>query len=387
MGHGVTGAERGFPVEEFRHRVARAQREMQHAELAALLLTTEPEVRYFTGFLTRFWESPTRPWFVVLPASGLPVAVIPSIGVHLMSQTWLTDIRHWPAPDDDDNGVGLLAETLSEVVPGDGRIGLADARGSHVRMPLADLETLRQRLAPRRFVGDARITDRLRAHKSPSEIAKIAEAARIAGRAFDRVSDYAKPGQPLDAVFRRFQMTCLEEGADWVPYLAGASGKGGYRDVISPATSERLGKGDVLMLDTGVMWDGYFCDFDRNFSLGAPTDAVAEAHGLLIDATSAAFSAARIGNTFADLFAAMAQVLGDRRAPGRLGHGVGMQLTEGGSILARSEDVIEPGMVIALEPCISMAEGKIMVHEENIVVQENGAQWLSSPAPREIRQI
>ncbi|MEL6280767.1 MAG: aminopeptidase P family N-terminal domain-containing protein, partial [Pseudomonadota bacterium] len=57
--------ERGFPAEEFRARVARAQQRMAAADLEALLLTTEPDVRYFTGFLTRFWESPTRPWFLL----------------------------------------------------------------------------------------------------------------------------------------------------------------------------------------------------------------------------------------------------------------------------------------------------------------------------------
>jgi Xaa-Pro aminopeptidase len=69
-------------------------------------------------------------------------------------------------------------------------------------------------------------------------------------------------------VFRRFQMLCLEEGADWVPYLAGAAGQGGYFDVISPATDAPLAPGDVLMLDTGAIRDGYFCDFDRNYSVG-----------------------------------------------------------------------------------------------------------------------
>ena len=70
----------GFRDAEFRARCARAQELMDQAGLAALLLTTEPEIRYYTGFLTRFWESPTRPWFVVLPAKGAPIAVIPSIG-------------------------------------------------------------------------------------------------------------------------------------------------------------------------------------------------------------------------------------------------------------------------------------------------------------------
>lgn len=67
---------RGFEPAEFAARAERAQVMMNAAGLSALLLTTETDVRYFTGYLTRFWESPTRPWFLILPAVGKPVAVI-----------------------------------------------------------------------------------------------------------------------------------------------------------------------------------------------------------------------------------------------------------------------------------------------------------------------
>ena len=60
---------------------------------------------------------------------------------------------------------------------------------------------------------------------------------------------------------------CLDEGADWVSYLAGVSEQGGYSDVISPAKDAPLVAGDVLMLDTGVVYDGYFCDYNRNFAV------------------------------------------------------------------------------------------------------------------------
>ena len=75
--------------------------------------------------------------------------------------------------------------------------------------------------------------------------------------------------------------------------------------MISPATDAPLAKGDVLMLDTGLVREGYFCDFDRNFSVGPPSAAVADAHATLIAATSAGFDAARPGATAADLFHAM----------------------------------------------------------------------------------
>jgi Xaa-Pro aminopeptidase len=48
---------KGFPAQEFKTRVAKAQAYMAQQGLDAILLTTEPDVRYFTGYLTQFWES------------------------------------------------------------------------------------------------------------------------------------------------------------------------------------------------------------------------------------------------------------------------------------------------------------------------------------------
>ena len=212
---------RGFDTQEFIARTERAQDLMATAGLSALLLTTEPEVRYFTGFLTRFWESPTRPWFVIVPASGPPVAVIPSIGAALMEQTWIDDIRTWSAPTPGDDGLTLLADTLRETVPQGETIGCPDGIETHIRMPLADLTRLGGMIGRRRIASDKGILRRMRMIKSQAEIAKIETACAIAGRAFARVPEIATAGTPLDQVFRRFQMLCLDEGADWVPYLGG----------------------------------------------------------------------------------------------------------------------------------------------------------------------
>ena len=231
----MTAALRGFERAEFEARTRRAQTLMADAGLSALLLTTEPELRYFTGYLTRFWESPTRPWYLIVPASGDPVAVIPSIGGALMAKTWLDDIRTWTSPDLQDDGVSLLADTLIEFVMADGLIGVPDGHETHVRMPLADFERLRNCLGSRRLVGDSGIMRTLRMIKSSAEIVKIETACEIAARAFARVPEIASAGVPLEVVFRKFQMLCLEEGADWVPYLAGGAEAGGYGDVISPA--------------------------------------------------------------------------------------------------------------------------------------------------------
>jgi Xaa-Pro aminopeptidase len=379
--------QRGFARAEFLARTARVQAAMAEHDLSALLLTTEPQIRYFTGFLTRFWESPTRPWYLVVPATGEPIAVIPGIGAHLMGQSWISDIRTWSAPDYTDDGIGMLADAVRQTVPDKGQIGVPDGMETHVRMPLADLTRLKMQIGRRDLVTDQGVMRQQRLVKSDAEIAKIAHACAIAGRAFARVPEIARAGVPLETVFRQFQMLCLDEGADWVPYLAGAAGQGGYGDVISPATETPLAAGDVLMLDTGLVWDGYFCDFDRNFSVGAPSPAVQSAHHRLIDATHAGHAAAVPGATAADVFHAMDGVLTGGQGvsdAGRLGHGLGMQLTEWPSLIPADDCVLQPGMVLTLEPGISLPDGQIMVHEEDIVIRDGAAEYLSPPAQHDI---
>ena len=347
---------------------------MRDAGVGALLLTTEPEVRYFTGYLTRFWESPSRPWFLVVPASGRPIAVIPSIGAALMRSTWVQDIRTWSAPNPIDDGVTLLADTLKEV---GGPVGVPSGYETHVRMPLADFCRV-QDLSGQSFVGDGGIVAALRAIKSDAEIAKIADICAIAGRAFDRMYEIAGEGVPLSRVFRDFQRLLLEEGADFVPYMSGGADQDGYGDVISPAADTPLRKGDVMMLDTGAVRDGYFCDFDRNFAIGTASEAARRAHTRLIDATQTAFDLARPGIRACDLWKAMADIVGAGEGTGRLGHALGMQLTEGLSLTAMDETVLAPGMVLTLEPVTQVTDGKIMVHEENIVITDGPARALSA---------
>lgn len=365
---------RGFSEEEHRARVDCAQAAMDRLGLSALLLTTEPDIRYFTGFFTRFWESPSRPWFVVLPMVGDPIAVIPSIGAALMGRTWLRDIRTWTAPNPVDDGVSLLGKTLHEVARG-GKVGIPSGPETHLRMPLADFGRLQG--VGIDFGDDDGIVAHLRAVKSEAEIAKIAQSCAIAGRAFTRIGEVARAGVAMTEVFRGFQRLLLDEGADWVPYVAGGAGPLGYADVISPADETPLSEGDVLMLDTGALWDGYFCDFDRNFAIGEANPRAEAAWAHLVEAVEAGEAVARPGARARDVWAAMARIVGAGETAGRLGHGLGMQLTEGLSLTARDDTELEPGMVITLEPGIETAEGIFMVHEENLVIREDGPQRLS----------
>ena len=381
---------RGFATDEYQNRLARAQQMMATSGLDALFLTTETDVRYFTGFLTRFWESPTRPWYVIILQSGKPIAVIPSIGAALMAKTWIADIRTWSAPDLQDDGLSLLSDTLHEVIGQNAKIGVPFGHETHIRMPHADFLRLQQLCPSLHFADDGEVMRRLRLIKSAAEISKIQTACDIAGRAFDRVGEIAGKGIALSDIFREFQRLCLSEGADWVPYLAGGKGPMGYDDVISPASDAPLLSGEVMMLDTGLVYDGYFCDYDRNYVVGTPSPEITSAWDKLLAATSAGREAARPGNTAADIYHAMDRVLTGGTgggAAGRLGHGLGMQLTEWPSFIPGDKTELCAGMVITLEPGLTMPDGSVLVHEDDFVLTTDGVRQLSAPAPQQIWTI
>ena len=372
-----------FPTAEFETRMMFVQSAMADAGMDAILLCTEAELRYFSGFRTQFWQSPTRPWFLVLPQRGEPIAVIPEIGADLMARTWVNDIRTWASPDPVDDGVSLLAGVLS----GFDKVGLPMGEEASLRMPLRDFTRVREQSGVE-FVDCSDLIKAIRIVKSDAEIAILRDICNIGSAAFDRAADLFHAGQPLSEAFRTFKIALLQAGADDVPYLVGAAGQGGYGDVISPPDDTPLAKGDILMLDTGATLRGYFCDFDRNFAINQCTDTAKQAYDTLWQATEVGLQNAKAGVTCAQLFKTMNSALGDAGSNvGRLGHGLGIQLTEYPSIAPFDHTVLQPGMVMTLEPSLNITKGKMMVHEENILITEDAPVLLTKRAAPEMQVI
>ena len=382
---------RGFPPAEFEARVARAQRMMREHEFDTLLLTTEAQLRYFTGFLTQFWESPTRPWFLLLPAEGKPVAVIPTIGLAGMRETWVEDIRAWPSPQPDDDGVTLLASAIRELPRRFGCLGVTLGCEGRLRMPLLDFRRLRSLLPGLDMVDCAEPLLRLMSVKSAAEIDKIRHVCEIASDSFEALPGFAASGQSEREIVRAMRIDLLQRGVDHTPYIVAASGADGYGDIIMGPRDRQLQPGDVLIIDTGSVYDGYFCDFDRNFAFGHASDTARRVYDTVYRSTDAGFAASRPGATTSDVWRAMWSVLeaGGARGNdvGRMGHGLGAQLTEWPSLTASDQTRLEPGMVITLEPGMEFAAGKMMVHEENIVITESGAEYLSRRAAAQLPVI
>lgn len=383
---------RGFPVVEYEARVAKARKQMHINEMDGIVLTTPQNFRYFSGFNSQFWESPTRPFFIVVPRKGKPVGVVPSIGGPALETTWITDIRTWPAPCPEDDGVSLLDSVLSSLPRRFGRIGWEMGRESIIRMPIVDFDRLRENISGIEFVDASPLIWGLRMVKSSLEIDKVREACRIGSDTFDRFLQCANFGDTEVDMAREFRKAAFECGADNAPFVSVCSGPGGYSQIIAGPQEISQTDGQIMFIDTGLQFDAYFCDFDRNFAFGQINSEAKRTHDAVWCATQAGIDAARPGITSEDLWAAQNKVLETAGAlsannAGRSGHGLGLHLTEPPSNMPGDSTVLKPGMIMTIEPGMEYAPGKMIVHEENLVITEDGCELLTRRAPREMPVI
>ncbi|MDP6727314.1 MAG: Xaa-Pro peptidase family protein [Gammaproteobacteria bacterium] len=379
---------RGFDISEYENRLDSIQRLMHSQKMDAILLTTQVDIEYYTGFKTQFFQSPTRPWYVLIPSDNKPKAIIPTIGESGMRQTWLDDIRTWTSPNPKDDGISLLLATIKSLTSKYKCLGVPKSQESTLRMPLDDYEGLINSLSGIEIKDANKILRQVRVVKSSAEIDKIRHICQLTSQGFIELIDLLKAGDSERENCQRFKQCLLALGVDDSPYIVAGSGKDGYGSIIMGPGDKIIEEGDLFIIDTGSVFDSYFCDFDRNFAFGHICDEVKKAYKVVFDATDAGFSAAQVGNTTSDVFHAMNDVLQKGGAlgnsVGRLGHGLGLQLTEWPSNTATDNTTLRPGVILTLEPGMAYLPGKEMVHEENIVITESGPEWLTKRASEEL---
>lgn len=379
---------RGFEVSEYENRLNKIQKLMFDSKMDAILLTTQVDIEYYTGFKTQFFQSPTRPWYVLIPSDGKPKAIIPTIGESGMRETWIDDIQTWTSPNPEDDGVSMLLSTINSLMVKNKCLGVPKTLESTLRMPLGDYEYLISSLSGIEIKDANKILRKIRFVKSVAEIAKIRHICQLTSQGFIELEGLLRVGESERENCQRFKQCLLALGVDDTPYIVSCSAQDGYGSIIMGPTEKIIEEGDLFIIDTGSVFDSYYCDFDRNYAFGYICDEAKKAYRVAYEATEAGFKACQAGNTTSDVFNAMNDVLQKGGAlgntVGRLGHGLGMQLTEWPSNTASDNTVLEPGVVLTLEPGMAFLPGKEMVHEENIVITEDGPEWLSIRASEEL---
>ena len=382
--------EYGFLNEEFEIRLKRAQNLLYNSKLDALLITLPSNLRYFSGIDTHFWESPTRPWFLVVPLSGSPIAVIPEIGEKLFKKTFVKDIYTWSSPNVKGDDISPLKSVLESLPSRFGAIGAELGKEMTIRMPILDFGFLQDNFKFDIVDGTALIW-KLRTEKTLNEIKKIEKAAQIVSDVFEILPSIISVDDSERGVARKLKEEILKRGADNIPYLPVVSGVGGVSQIIGNPTDKLISSGDFLFIDTGTTFDGYFCDFDRNFIFGNVSDDAKKMHEILWHATEEGIKNLVPGAKTKDVWKKINKKIEDFgfivEGEGRYGHGVGLQLTEPPSISSFDNSIIKENMVLTIEPSIEYEPGKIIVHEENILVSNEGPVLLTKRAPKELPLI
>ena len=143
-------------------------------------------------------------------------------------------------------------------------------------------------------------------------------------------------------------------------------------------------KDEFLLIDMGAIVNGYCSDCTRTVATGELDDGAREVYEVVHSAQVAALEAIRAGTpgTAADAVARDAIVAdgyGDEFGHG-LGHGVGIEVHEAPRLSKRSEDTLDAGDVVTVEPGVYLA-GRFGVRIEDLVmVTDNGCRNLSGVA-------
>ncbi len=280
---------------------------------------------------------------------------------------------------------GTLAEELKEVLGGALTVGFESEQ-----MTVAAAQRLREanHMVSWRPIGQP--VERLRRVKEPAELARIAEAVRIAESALEETINGLEPGRSELEVAGLLEMhlrTMGSEGSAFEPIVA--SGMRGSMP-HGRASTRAIEEGDLVTIDFGAICEGYHSDLTRTYAVGDPDSRMLGWFDAVNAAIDAVLMAARPGRLCSDLDAIARERI-DEAGLGEyfvhnLGHGIGLEVHEDPRLSPNSTHSLDVGMVVTIEPGIYVPDlGGIRI-EENVVISAEGAQLLST-APRGIETV
>ena len=379
----------GFPKEEYLKRLDNIHKKLENENIDAIVITSPANFRYFSGLDSNFWESPTRPWFLIISKNGKIKALVPSIGLSAIESTFIKDIEVWQSPNPKDEGTSLLKKII-KTFPKNSNIGFELGMETYLRMSIKEFLKIKKDLQEYNFIDSTNIVWSLRKIKSDLEIKNIEKVCSITSKVFNNLINKISLGMSEREIATIFKKDLINNGVDYIMYLSCASGINGYNQIICNPSEKKIGDGDILIIDTGSTLNGYYCDFDRNFGFGNINQKSLDAYNKLWNATEKTLEIIKPGISCKEVYESLSKNLFSsnvKSSVGRMGHGFGLQLTEPPSIMIDDNTILEKNMILALEPSIEIENDLMLVHEENILITQNGNRLLTSRTPKELPVI
>ncbi|OOY26994.1 creatininase [Thioclava sp. L04-15] len=348
-----------FASEEYDARLAGLRAAMEASGVEACVFTSMHNIAYYSGFL---YCSFGRPYGLVVTASE---SVTISAGIDA-AQPWRR--CHGDNITYTDWARNNYWRAIASVI-GTGKVVGVEA--DHLTLAQAGL--LQEFLAPAETRDIAGATMRQRMHKSPAEIALIRHGAQVADvggyaireaiREGTREIDVAMAGRDAMELEIAKRFPGAEYRDTWVWFQSGINTDGAH----NPVTGRVLERGDILSLNAFPMISGYYTALERTLFVGEVDDASLKIWEANVAAHEYGMSLLRPGATCAEITQKINAFFDERdllqyRTFG-YGHSFGVLShyygREAGLELREDIDtVLEPGMVISMEPMLTIPEGQ-----------------------------
>lgn len=347
---------------------------------------------YFSGHRVPYSRppasSPSRPSAVVLTRDDEPVVIVQLF--HHADARRTSAARDVRAYKEFSNGAPMLVrDVLRERGIRRGRVGAELGYEQRLGMPPSEFRWLERETPGVEFVDAADLLWRLRMVKSDAEAACIRAACHITSRAYAALFSRFKEGMTEREAAAILAIAMLEEGADRPGLLDVTSGAGRYDRTSDAATTRVVQRGDMLWLDAGAIVNNYWADYSRAGVVGGPSAEQRAMQQVVNELTQRGVDMVRPGVAVADIaracYAGLERLGRATNLAGRIGHGVGLCVTEPPHVATYDPTILEPGMVITVEPGIITDYGAFHI-EQNVLVTRDGCEVLSI-APRELATL
>ncbi len=381
-----------IPETEYMERLVNCQTNLKEAGWSGMVLSSESNIQYFTGFRPPFtWISYTRPMFLFLPAQGKPILYLNAFLSAEAEARVPSTIASRSFTAAYGPSVQEVAELMEEAGMHKGVVGFEIGHEQRINYQVDNFLAITEHFKEITVTDASVLLWKQRLIKSPLEVECHRRACQAVDYAFDRIFEEVcegMDGYEIDAIARK---AMLEGGADRDGFVIMTYGEGNYGRTSSVRDGRRLKKGDMLWLDLGAEYEGYWCDFCRAGIVG-PIDDIRKKHQKdVYEATMEASKKIAPGSSCVEIAEACVNALkkrgyNDVYECGRLGHGMGLMSTEPPSIAFFEEGfILQEGMIINIEPPVVRDHG-VYCLEENFVVTADGCQCLTG-ASRELYQI
>jgi Xaa-Pro aminopeptidase len=335
---------------------------------------------------------------VVIPRnSSKPViSVIPETLVDVSyHSSWVDDVRPWGgwrvAGADPDPLTGFQQACKSLGVE-NGTIGLELGYGQRIAMSQDDYKALAGGLPGATFVDAGPLLWDLRIIKSPREVEMMRKVCDATDKAFEKGFSAMRPGMTERQV-GGIIMSELAVQTDELPgFIMVRSGEMKYGMVNVAPFEKPMQPGELVVVDVGGNYNYYWSDFMRMASIGEPSAEQKRFFAAEIASQQAGVDVIKPGIKLHEIFDACYNVLMEHgmkeHVPGleRVGHGLGLDVHEPPSIAKGSETIVQPGMILTVEPIFwDRPHHKVgnFALEDVILVTDTGHEVLSN-FPKEL---